>query len=157
MVGSDGSCLVSEPNTPIAPSRSWSRPRRLLRNRLELLDLVDMHIKLLRQFRQRLLALDRSKRCLRLESRGVVPACSSCHFGSCSQRILRRSQAETPLIPAVQIPRATSQWQMPELTRHNSLATLKRSRHFEELLSKVPRSHPSGEPLVHFAEGAPAS
>ena len=28
---------------------------------------------------------------------------------SCSQRILRRSQAETPLIPAVQIPR-TSSW-----------------------------------------------
>jgi len=31
------------------------------------------------------------------------------HVGSCSQRILRRSQAETPLIPAVRIPRATSE------------------------------------------------
>jgi hypothetical protein len=73
-----------------------------------LLNLVGVDVELLSQFRQRLLALDCSQRRLRLECRGVVPACSSCHVGSCSQRILRRSQAETPLIPAVQIPRATS-------------------------------------------------
>ena len=44
----------------------------------------------------------------RLEYRCMVSACSSCHFGSCSQRILRRSQAENPLSPAVQIFRAAS-------------------------------------------------
>ncbi|MBV2184662.1 MAG: HNH endonuclease, partial [Rhizobium sp.] len=39
--------------------------------------------------------------------RAMVPARSSCHAFSCS-RHLSRSQAETPLIPAVQISRATS-------------------------------------------------
>ena len=75
---------------------------------LPLLDLVGVDAKLLCQFRQRLLALDRGQRRLRLESRRVVPAGPSCHLGSRSQRILRRSQAETPLIPGVQISRASS-------------------------------------------------
>ena len=55
-----------------------------------------------------LLALDRSQRCFRLECRGVVPACSSRHGLSCS-RPSGRVQAETPLIPDVQISRATSE------------------------------------------------
>ena len=50
-----------------------------------LLDLVGVDVELLRQFRQRLLALDRSQRCLRLESRGVVAANSSRHGVSCSR------------------------------------------------------------------------
>jgi hypothetical protein len=42
-------------------------------------DLVGMHIENLRQFRQRLLALQRGQRHLRLESRCVVPEWSSGH------------------------------------------------------------------------------
>src|SRR6056297_1695431 len=44
-----------------------------------LLDLVRMDVEILRQFDQRLLALDRGHRHFRLEFRAVVPARSSCH------------------------------------------------------------------------------
>jgi len=67
-----------------------------------LFDLVGVHVKLLGQFHQRLLAPDGGKRHLCLESRAVVPARSSRHGLSCS-RHLSRSQAEIPLILAVQI------------------------------------------------------
>ncbi|ASX09094.1 hypothetical protein CA696_028840 (plasmid) [Escherichia coli] len=66
-----------------------------------------MHVELLGQFHQRLLTSDRGERHFCLESRAVVPARSSCHGISCS-RHLSRSQAEIPLITAVQISRATS-------------------------------------------------
>src|ERR1019366_2752314 len=46
-------------------------------------DLVRMNVKLLRQLRQRLLALHGSQRHLRLECRAVVPAWSSAHVLSC--------------------------------------------------------------------------
>ncbi|WP_246721480.1 SDR family NAD(P)-dependent oxidoreductase [Rhizobium leguminosarum] len=66
-----------------------------------------MHIELLGQLHQRLLTSDGGERYLRLESRAVVPARSSCHGISCS-RHLSRSQAEIPLILAVQFSRASS-------------------------------------------------
>src|SRR5690606_36947708 len=64
------------------------------------------------QFHQRLLATDGGERHFCLESRAVVPARSSRHSLSCS-RHLSRSQAEIPLILAVQISRTTS---LPEDT-----------------------------------------
>jgi hypothetical protein len=66
-----------------------------------------VHVELLGQFHQRLLAPDGGKRHLRLESRAVVPARSSRHGLSCF-RHLSQSQAEIPLILAVQISRASS-------------------------------------------------
>src|SRR5690606_33997397 len=72
-----------------------------------LLNLVGMHVELLGQFHQCLLASNGGKRHLCLESRAVVPAWSSRHGISCS-RHLSRSQAEIPLISAVQISRTTS-------------------------------------------------
>jgi hypothetical protein len=63
------------------------------------------------QFRQRLLAFDRSQCIHRLECRCVIPAPSSRQSGSWSQCILRYSQTETPLFPDVQISRATSDCQ----------------------------------------------
>ena len=54
------------------------------------------------------LALDRSQRRFRFESRRVVPACSSRQVAFCSQGILRRSQTDTRLVPGVQIFRASS-------------------------------------------------
>src|SRR5882724_195761 len=44
-----------------------------------LLDLVDVHVELLGQLHQRLLAPDGGQCHLRLESRAMVPARSSCH------------------------------------------------------------------------------
>ncbi len=72
-----------------------------------LLDLVGVHVKLLGQFHQRLFASDGGERYFCLESRAVVSARSSRHDISCS-RHLSRSQAEIPLIPAVQISRAST-------------------------------------------------
>jgi hypothetical protein len=66
-----------------------------------------MHIELLSQLRQRLLASHRGKGHLRLESRAVVPAGSLRHPLSCSRQSCR-VQAEIPLIPGVQFSRATS-------------------------------------------------
>src|SRR4051794_37244489 len=51
-------------------------------------DLVRMDIELLRQFGQRLLALDGGQSHLGLESRAVIPARSSRHRLSCSRAIL---------------------------------------------------------------------
>src|SRR4051812_49203218 len=51
-------------------------------------DLVRMNVELLRQFGQRLLALDGGQSHLRLESRAVIPARSSRHRLSCSRAIL---------------------------------------------------------------------
>ena len=62
-----------------------------------------MHVELLRQLGQRLLALHGSQRHLRLKGRAVVPARSSGHRLSCSAAILPR-QAETPLIPLFRFP-----------------------------------------------------
>jgi hypothetical protein len=45
-------------------------------------DLVRVHIKLLRQFGQRFLALDGGQRHFCLENRGMGPAGSSCHTRS---------------------------------------------------------------------------
>ncbi|PQZ25475.1 hypothetical protein CQZ93_15450 [Ochrobactrum vermis] len=59
------------------------------------------------QFHQRLLASNGGERHFCLESRAMVPARSSRHGISCS-RHLSRSQAEIPLIPPVQISRASS-------------------------------------------------
>jgi hypothetical protein len=73
-----------------------------------LFDLVGVHIELLGQFHQRLFASDGGERHLCLESRAVVPARSSRHGISCS-RHLSRSQADIPLILAVQISRASSE------------------------------------------------
>jgi len=72
-----------------------------------LLDLVGVLVKLLGQFHKRLLASNGGERHFCLESRAMVPAWSSRHGISCS-RHLSRSQAEIPLIPAVQISRTTS-------------------------------------------------
>jgi len=47
---------------------------------LPLCDLVGMHIKLLRQLRKRLFALDRGQGHLRLEYRCVVPTWTSAHL-----------------------------------------------------------------------------
>ncbi|PUB59389.1 hypothetical protein DB728_38680, partial [Rhizobium leguminosarum bv. viciae USDA 2370] len=58
-------------------------------------------------FHQRLLASNGGERHFCLESRAMVPARSSRHGISCSWH-LSRSQAEIPLIPAVQISRASS-------------------------------------------------
>lgn len=44
-----------------------------------LFDLVGVHVRLLGQFRQRLLASDGSKYHLRVENGALVPARSSCH------------------------------------------------------------------------------
>lgn len=93
----------------------WFRPRsiaedacRPLKNLVFLLfDLVGVHVELLGQFHQRPLASNGGECHLCLESRAVVPAGSSRHGLSCS-RHLSRSQAEIPLILAVQISRATS-------------------------------------------------
>ncbi len=49
-------------------------------------DLIGMHIKLLRKFRQGLFALDCGERHFSFESRGMVPAWSSCHNCSCSRQ-----------------------------------------------------------------------
>src|SRR3954451_16197668 len=51
-------------------------------------DLVRVDVELLRQFGQHLLALDGGQSHLRLESRAVVPAWSSCHRLSCAPAIL---------------------------------------------------------------------
>ena len=69
--------------------------------------MIGVHIELLGQLHQRLLAPDGGKRHFRLECRAVVPARSSRHGLSCF-RHLSKSQAEIPLIPAVQISRDTS-------------------------------------------------
>jgi len=66
-----------------------------------------MHVKLLGQFHQRLLATDRSERHLCLESQAMVPARSSRIDMSCS-RHLGRGQADIPLFPAMQTARASS-------------------------------------------------
>lgn len=72
-----------------------------------LFDLVGVHVKLLGQFHKRLLAPDGGERHFCLESRAMVPARSSRHGLSCF-RHLNRSQAEIPLILAVQFSRASS-------------------------------------------------
>jgi hypothetical protein len=74
---------------------------------LPLTYLVGMHIKLLSQFRQRLLAPDSGKRYFGLEGRAVVPAGSLRHRLSCSRQSCR-VQAKNPLNIGVQISRATS-------------------------------------------------
>ena len=50
-----------------------------LKLRLPRCDLIGVDVELLRKLRQRSIALDGGKRHLRLESRGVIPACSSLH------------------------------------------------------------------------------
>ncbi|KAB0569460.1 hypothetical protein F7Q93_17170 [Brucella pituitosa] len=50
----------------------------------------------------------------------MVPAWSSRHGISCS-RHLSRSQAEIPLISAVQISRTTSQWRRCRIDRQSTL------------------------------------
>src|SRR5271166_3021239 len=57
--------LLSWPNTPAAPSRSWL---------FRLGDLIGVDVELLRQFGQRLLPLNGGQSHLRLEARCVVPA-----------------------------------------------------------------------------------
>lgn len=79
--------------TPVAPSRSWS---------FHCLIWLACTSNCWDNSNQRLLAPDGGKRHLCLESRAVVPARSSRHGLSCS-RHLSRSQAEIPLILAVQI------------------------------------------------------
>src|SRR6056297_1714253 len=65
---------------PAPPSGCRRIPRSALEQLIApLLDLVRVHIEILRQFDQRLLALDRGHRHFRLECRAVVPAWSSCH------------------------------------------------------------------------------
>jgi hypothetical protein len=66
-----------------------------------------MHVELLRQLRQCLLARYGGERYLGLESRAVVPAGSFRHRLSCSRQSCR-VQAKNPLILGVQISRATS-------------------------------------------------
>lgn len=63
-----------------------------------MLDLVGVHIELLGLLHQRKLTSDGGKCHLRLESRAMVPARSSCSW------YLSRIQAEIPLILVVQIP-----------------------------------------------------
>ena len=72
------------------------------------LDLVGMHIKLLRQLTQGLLPLDRFNRNFGFESRRVIAPWSSCHFRSPVIGNHAGLQAINPLIAAVQISRATS-------------------------------------------------
>ncbi|PQZ25573.1 hypothetical protein CQZ93_16060 [Ochrobactrum vermis] len=67
------------------------------------------------QFHQRLLASNGGERHFCLESRAMVPARSSRHGISCS-RHLSRSQAEIPLIPPVQISRASSADTTPKVS-----------------------------------------
>src|SRR5690606_5148459 len=93
----------------------WFRPRSIAEDACRplkklvfpLFDLVGVHVELLGQFHQRLLTSNGGECHLCLESRAVVPAGSSRHGLSCS-RHLSRSQAEIPLILAVQISRTTS-------------------------------------------------
>src|SRR5690606_35961408 len=94
-----------------------------------------MHIELLGQFHQSLLTSDGGKCHLRLESRAVVPARSSRHGISCS-RHLSRSQAEIPLIPPVQISRASSNHnrnQRAEMTKKVTSTAADLDTFFEEL------------------------
>ena len=72
------------------------------------LDLVAMHIKLLRQFAQGLLPPDRFKGDFRFKSGCVIAPWSSRHSRSPVVGNHAGSQTIKPLIEAVQIPRATS-------------------------------------------------
>src|SRR3954470_467806 len=71
--------LGGRPEHPGSPFEQQRLPGR---------DLVRMNVELLRQFGQRLLALDGGQSHLRLESRAVIPARSSRHRLSCSRAIL---------------------------------------------------------------------
>lgn len=73
----------------------------------ELFDLVGMHVELLGQFHKGLLVPDGGECHFCLEEPAVVPGRSSRH-GLCCSRYLRRIQAESPPILAVQISRANS-------------------------------------------------
>jgi hypothetical protein len=122
---------VQKPGTPAKVCRVAASCRPLKELVFPLFDLVGVHVKLLGQFHQRLFAPNGGKCHLRLESRAMVPARSSCHGLFCS-RHLSRSQAEIPLIPTVQISRATSVLH-PEF--HNS--ALRRKRCFSRLSRNV--------------------
>jgi hypothetical protein len=67
----EGACDGSQWTEHIGgPALKLGLPRR---------DLIGMHVELVRQLSQCSIALDGGKRHLRLESRCVVPACSSAH------------------------------------------------------------------------------
>src|SRR5215204_5622971 len=84
--------LGSRPEYPGSPFEQQRLPGR---------DLVRMDVELLRQFSQRLLALDGGYSHLRLEGRAVVPARSSRHRLSCSRAILAavRQKLHLPTCP----------------------------------------------------------
>src|SRR5215212_3961311 len=67
-------------------------------------DLVGMHVKLLGEFGQRLLALHGSQGHLRFESRAVVPAWSSAHCLSCSAAILAAIRQKLHSLHCAEIP-----------------------------------------------------
>src|SRR5450830_120847 len=93
------------PNTRRGPEHPGSPFKQL---RFPLCDLIGMDVELLRQFCQRLIALDGGQSHLRLEYRCVVPARSSAHCLSCSRSSSPLS-GRNSTYPAVQICRASSE------------------------------------------------
>ena len=123
---------------------------------LPLLDLVGVHIELLRQFRQRLFAPERRQRYFRFESRAVVPAGSLCH-GLSSARQTCRQWAEKPLNPGVQFFRASSvcEQMTAPLRRPRSMtltATADEMTCATGTLTLVSSSPPIADKLLNYVE-----
>src|SRR3954454_1704255 len=92
--------LGCRPEYPGSPFEQQRLPGR---------DLVRMDIELLRQFGQRLLALDGGQSHLGLGSRAVVPARSSRHRLSCSRAILAAVRQKLHLSTCPNLPSQLSQ------------------------------------------------
>src|SRR4051812_42331950 len=86
------------PEHPRSPFQELRLPTR---------DLIRMHVELLRKLGQRLLALDGSQGHLRLESRAVVPACSSRHRLSCPATSLAAVRQKLHSSPLSRFPEPT--------------------------------------------------